>query len=78
MTMGSTLAVTHATLEAALPCSWYAASPALVDRDTFVGAAVPGLVPLALAGLVVLVKWWRGRDEMFDAVTPGLLPEDTT
>ncbi|GAA2154725.1 putative membrane protein DUF2207 [Humibacillus xanthopallidus] len=74
--MGTTVAVTHATLAAALPGSWYAASPALVDRDTFVGAAVLGLVPLALAGLVVLVKWWRGRDEMFDAVTPGLLPED--
>jgi hypothetical protein len=54
----------------------YAAAPALVDRRTFVGATVLGLVPLALAGLVVLVKWWRGRDEVFDAVTPGLVPDD--
>src|SRR5690349_12462105 len=54
----------------------YAAAPALVDRDTLVGATALGLVPLALAGLVVLVKWWRGRDEVFDAVTPGLVPDD--
>ncbi|MHA3838202.1 DUF2207 family protein [Terrabacter sp. AAH1] len=54
----------------------YAAAPALVDRQTFVGATALGLVPLALAGLVVLVKWWRGRDEVFDAVTPGLVPDD--
>lgn len=54
----------------------HAAAPALVDRDTFVGASVLGLLPVVLAGLVVLVKWWRGRDEMFDAVTPGLLPDD--
>lgn len=54
----------------------YAAVPALVDRDTVVGASLLGLVPLALAGLVVLVKWWRGRDEVFDAVTPGLVPDD--
>jgi hypothetical protein len=54
----------------------HAAAPALVDRDTFVGASVIGLVPVLLACLVVLVKWWRGRDEMFDTVTPGLLPDD--
>ena len=30
----------------------YAAAPALVDRDTFVGASVLGLVPVLLAGLV--------------------------
>lgn len=54
----------------------YAVSRGLVDKDTFVGASLLGLVPLALAGLVVLVKWWRGRDEMFDDVTPGLLPAD--
>ncbi len=54
----------------------HAATPALVDRDTFVGAAVIGLVPILLAGLVVLVKWWRGRDEMFDDLTPGLVPQD--
>ncbi|GAB3884308.1 DUF2207 family protein [Terrabacter terrigena] len=54
----------------------YAVAPALVDRDTVVGASLLGLVPLALAGLVVLVKWWRGRDEVFDALTPGLVPDD--
>ncbi|MER7073987.1 hypothetical protein [Terrabacter sp. NPDC000476] len=53
-----------------------AAVPALVDRDTLVGASVLGLVPVALAALVVLVKWWRGRDEVFVDVTPGLLPTD--
>ncbi|WP_345508459.1 DUF2207 family protein [Terrabacter aeriphilus] len=50
--------------------------PALVDRDTLVGASALGLVPVALAALVVLVKWWRGRDEVFVDVTPGLLPAD--
>ncbi|MFM6847751.1 MAG: DUF2207 family protein [Terrabacter sp.] len=54
----------------------YAAVPALVDRDTFVGATALGLVPLALAGLVVLAKWWRGRDQVFDDITPGLVPDD--
>jgi hypothetical protein len=52
----------------------YAAVPAFVDRNTFAGASLIGLVPLLLALLVVAVKWWRGRDEVFDGVTPGLLP----
>ncbi|NUO36693.1 MAG: hypothetical protein HOP97_06180 [Terrabacter sp.] len=42
----------------------YAVAPALVDSHTFVGATAIGLVPLVLAGLVVFVKWWRGRDEV--------------
>jgi hypothetical protein len=82
MTVSTSVAVTHAT-QARVPSGLpdladlaYAATPALVDRDTFVGAAVIGLVPILLAGLVVLVKWWRGRDEMFDDVTPGLVPQD--
>ncbi|GAA2024600.1 hypothetical protein GCM10009740_12710 [Terrabacter terrae] len=68
-----------ATVAAAMPHAFampYAVTRALVDRDTFVGACLLGLVPLLLAGLVVLVKWWRARDEMFDDVTPGLLPPD--
>ncbi|GAA2742539.1 hypothetical protein GCM10009868_12900 [Terrabacter aerolatus] len=68
----------HATPMAGLPGMAYAATPALVDRDTLVGASALGLVPLLLAGVVVLVKWWRGRDEMFGGVTPGLLPPDGT
>ena len=67
------------TVAAAMPCAVampYAVTRALVDQDTFVGACLLALVPLLLAGLVVLVKWWRARDEMFDDVTPGLLPPD--
>ncbi|WP_374968664.1 hypothetical protein [Terrabacter sp. BE26] len=70
--MGTTLAV-------AVPCAVampYAVTRTLVDRDAFVGACLLGLVPLLLAGLVVLAKWWRARDEMFDDVTPGVLPTD--
>ncbi|CAN7437456.1 DUF2207 domain-containing protein [Terrabacter sp. LjRoot27] len=76
MTVIASAAVTHATPDGGLTALGYAAAPALVDRDTVVGAALLGLVPLAVAGVVVLVKWWRGRDEMFDDVTPGLLPAD--
>jgi hypothetical protein len=76
MTVLASAAVTHATPDRGLRALGYAAAPALVDRDTVVGAALLGLVPLAVAGVVVLVKWWRGRDEMFDDVTPGLLPAD--
>lgn len=73
-TVSTIAAVTDAT--AAVPLALPAALPALVDRDTLVGASVLGLVPVALAALVVLVKWWRGRDEVFVDVTPGLLPAD--
>lgn len=50
------------------------AVPAVVDRDTLTGSIALGLVPLVLAGVVVLAKWWRSRDEVFDHVTPGLVP----
>jgi len=76
MTVIAGAAVTHATPDGDLTALAYAAAPALVDRDTVVGASLLGLVPLVVAGVVVLVKWWRGRDEMFDDVTPGLLPAD--
>lgn len=68
----------HATPSAGLPEMAYAATPALVDRDTLVAASALGLVPLLLAGLVVLVERWRGHDEMFDDMTPGRLRPDGT
>lgn len=49
-------------------------APAVVDRNTLLGASVVGAVPLLLALLVVGVKRWRSRDEVFVGVTPGLLP----
>lgn len=49
--------------------------PALgLDQVGLRDSVLIGLVPVALAALVVLVTWWRSRDELFTAVTPGLLP----
>lgn len=54
----------------------YAAVSALVDRHVALGAGLLGAVPVVLAALVVWVKWWRSRDEVFVGVTPGLVPDD--
>lgn len=46
----------------------------LLDRVGLLDSVLIGLVPVALATVVVVVKWWRSRDEVFTGVTPGLLP----
>lgn len=45
-----------------------------LDGIELLESALLGLVPVALVALVVVVTWWRSRDEVFTDVTPGLVP----
>ena len=56
----------------------YDPGPSLSDaQQRYVGAALAGggvLVPLLAAGLMGVLVWTRGRDEVYAGLTPGLTP----